>query len=79
MSKLKVDPTTGEPKLTYREQPFLDEFIASGGNGSRAAASAGYSPARPDQSAYQVLRRPEVQRLDVLGKLSSYKCFSPAP
>ena|SRR5215471_5883444 len=62
MSKRKVDPTTGEPRLTYREQRFLDEFITNGGNGFRAAASAGYSPARPGQSAYQVLRRPEVQR-----------------
>jgi len=61
MSKRKVDPTTGEPQLTYRESRFLDEFITNGGNGSRAAASVGYSPARADQSANQVLRRPEVQ------------------
>jgi hypothetical protein len=61
MPKRKIDPTTGEPRLTHREQRLVDEFISNGGNGSRAAASAGYGTARPDQSAYQVLRRPEVQ------------------
>ena len=61
MPKRKIDPATGEPQLTHREQRLIDEFIKNGGNGSRAAASAGYGNARPDQSAYQVLRRPEVQ------------------
>jgi phage terminase small subunit len=62
MPKRKVDPATGDPRLTFREERFLDEFATNGGNASRAAASAGYSATRADQSAYQVLRRPEVQR-----------------
>src|SRR5215467_15688118 len=62
MSKRKIDPTTGEPELTYREHMFVNEFITNGGNATRAAQSAGYSAARADQSAHQVLRRPEVQR-----------------
>src|SRR5262249_8174173 len=62
MPKRKINPETGEPELTYREQMLLDEFMRNGGNGSRAAVSAGYVSARPDQSAHQVLRRPEVQR-----------------
>jgi len=61
MPKRKTDPATGEPELTCREERFVDEFIANGGNASSAAASAGYGAARADQSAYQVLRRPEVQ------------------
>jgi phage terminase small subunit len=62
MPKRRIDPTTGDPNLTYREERFLDEFVSNGGNASRAAVSAGYSAARADQSAYQILRRPEIQR-----------------
>jgi hypothetical protein len=62
MGKRKIDPATGEPRLTYREQRLVDEFIKNGGNGARAAASAGYAATRADQSAYQVLHRAEVQR-----------------
>jgi len=62
MPKRKIDPATGEPALTHREQRLVDEYISNGGNGARAAASAGYGAARPGQSAYQVLNRPEVQR-----------------
>ncbi|HKF57259.1 MAG TPA: terminase small subunit [Blastocatellia bacterium] len=62
MGKRKVDPTTGESRLTHREERLVDELIKNGGNGARAAAAAGYGTARADQSAYQVLQRPEVQR-----------------
>jgi Terminase small subunit len=62
MPKRKINPATGEPELTYRQQRLVDEFVTNGGNGSDAARSAGYGSARSDQSAYQVLRRPEVQR-----------------
>jgi hypothetical protein len=62
MPRRTDNPTTGEPDLTYREQQFVDEFIRNGGNGSKAAAAARYRAARADQSAYQVLHRPEVRR-----------------
>src|SRR5262249_35153399 len=62
MPKRKIDPATGEPALTHREQRLVDEYVKNGGNGARAAASAGYGAARPGQSAYQLLNRPEVQR-----------------
>src|SRR5215469_9003579 len=62
MGQRKIDPATGQPCLTDREQRLIDEYVKNGGNGTQAAASAGYSAARADQSAYQVLRRPEVQR-----------------
>ena len=62
MPKRKLDPATGEPALTHREQRLVDEYVKNGGNGARAAESAGYGAARPGQSAYQVLNRPEVQR-----------------
>ncbi len=63
MPKRRINPVTGEPELTTREQTLVDEFISNGGNGARAAASAGYGAARPDQSAYQVLHRPLKARL----------------
>src|SRR5215467_5241910 len=91
MPKRKIDPATGEPELTYREQRLVDEFVKNGGNGSQAAESAGYGSARPDQSAYQVLRRPEVQRHiqqriaesrvsadEILGTLADFMRASPA-
>jgi hypothetical protein len=62
MPKRKIDPATGKPQLTDREQRVIDEYIKNGGNGAQAAAAAGYAGARPDQAAYRVLNRPEVQR-----------------
>jgi len=62
MPKRRIDPTTGKPQLTNREQRVIDEYIKNGGNGAQAAAAAGYSGTRPDQAAYRVLNRPEVQR-----------------
>src|SRR5262245_17403351 len=62
MPKRRIDPATGEPQLTYHEQSFVDEFIRNGGNGAQAAASAGYTAARIDQAAYQVLHRQQVQQ-----------------
>jgi len=91
MPKRKIDPVTGEPELTYREQRLVDEFVKNGGNGSEAAQSAGYGSARPGQSAYQVLRRPDVQRHiqqriaesrvsadEILGTLAAFMRASPA-
>src|SRR5262249_5815160 len=73
MPKPKLDPATGEPALTHREQRLRDEKRKKGGNSApahaqprdtapRPAATACYGAARPGQSAYQVLHRPEVQR-----------------
>jgi hypothetical protein len=62
MPKRTIDPANGQPQLTYREQMLVDEFIRNGGNGARAAAAAGYGATRPDQAAYKVLHRAEVQR-----------------
>jgi len=62
MPKRRIDPSIGEPELTDREQRFIDEYTNNGGNAAQAAAAAGYGAARSGQSAYQVLRRPEVDR-----------------
>src|SRR5262249_3282733 len=61
MPKRRIDPATGQPELTYHEQSFVDEFLHNGGNGARAAVAAGYTAARADQAAYQVLHRERVQ------------------
>jgi hypothetical protein len=62
MPKRKIDPATGKPQLTYREQILVDEFVRNGGNGAQAAAAAGYKAARLDQAAYQALHRDCVQQ-----------------
>jgi len=62
MPKRSVNPETGEPNLTHREEMMVDAYIASGGNGRQAALQAGYGAARADQSAYQVLQRAIVQQ-----------------
>lgn len=38
------DPTTNtiERRLTLKQRNFIDEYLANGGNGTRAAAVAGY-------------------------------------
>src|SRR5262245_24012641 len=62
MSRRRINPDTGEPELTYREQMFINEYFRNGGNGKDAAIAAGYGSARADQSAYQVLHRLQVQQ-----------------
>src|SRR5215470_16353586 len=62
MPKRSLDPLTGEQALTHREKMLIDAYIANGGNGTQAAIAAGYSAARADQSAYQVLHRDVVQQ-----------------
>src|SRR5215470_15801583 len=62
MPKRRIEPVTGQPELTYHEQSFVDEFLHNGGNGARAAVAAGYTAARADQAAYQVLHRQRVQQ-----------------
>src|SRR5262249_11229926 len=62
MPKRKIDPSTGETELTYREHLLVDEYIRNGGNGAQAAVAAGYTAVRPDQAAYQVLHRQRVQQ-----------------
>jgi hypothetical protein len=61
MSRRKVDPETGGPALTWRENKMIDGFVSNGGNASQAAVDAGYSPKNPSQSAWKVLNRPAVQ------------------
>jgi phage terminase small subunit len=61
MAKRKIDPKTGEAALTWRENKMVDGFVTNGGNATRAAVDAGYSPNYASQAAYNVLSRPAVQ------------------
>ena len=61
MPRRKIDPETGKPALTWRENKMIDGIVSNGGNASRAAVDAGYSPKNPSQSAWKVLNRPAVQ------------------
>jgi len=61
MSKRKIDAKTGNPALTWRENNMVDGFVANGGNATRAAIDAGYSPNHASQAAWNVLNRPAVQ------------------
>ena len=61
MPKRKIDPETGEPGLTFRENKLVDGYIANGGNATRAALDAGYSPKYADRAAHKVLARVPVQ------------------
>ena len=47
MSRRKVDPETGEPALTWRENKMIDGFVSNGGNASQAALDA-----RPELARY---------------------------
>jgi len=61
MSKRRIDPETGKPALTWRENKMVDGFVANGGNATRAAVDAGYSPNHATQAAWNVLNRHAVQ------------------
>jgi len=61
MSKRRIDPKTGKPALTWRENKMVDGFVANGGNATRAAVDAGYSPNHATQAAWNVLNRHAVR------------------
>jgi len=61
MSKRRIDPGTGKPALTWRENKMVDGFVANGGNATRAAVDAGYSPNHATQAAWNVLNRHAVR------------------
>lgn len=45
--------------LTLKEEKFIHAYVQSG-NGSEAVRVAGYKTSRPDQQAYELLRKHEV-------------------
>ena len=49
-----------EPKLTVKQQKFVDFYIQSC-NASEAARRAGYSPKTADKIGFENLKKPEVQ------------------
>lgn len=58
--------------LTDQQQAFVDAYCLHR-NGARAAREAGYSDHRPDATAYDLLRNPEIaqavrQRLDAISE-----------
>src|SRR5262250_2731966 len=77
MPRRKIDRESGEPALTYRENRMVDQFVSNGGNATRAAVDAGYSPKRASVSQAQI--NPD----EVIGSLASQMradvtdCFGP--
>jgi hypothetical protein len=61
MSKRKIDRITGKPELTYREQRLVDEFFITEATPRKQPQPPAIHQPAPT-SAYQVLRRPKVQR-----------------
>jgi len=51
-----------QSKLTSLQDKFVDEYISNGGVGSKAAIAAGYSENTAAQSAYVLLRKPQVMQ-----------------
>ena len=50
------------PKLSPRRLAFVREYVANGGNATRAYVAAGYSKNGAAQSAEKLLRNAEVRR-----------------
>lgn len=52
-----------DDRLTPRERLFVAHYTGgrAAWNGTKAAKAAGYSGKRPDQQAYELLRKPEIQ------------------
>ena len=48
-------------KLSIREQEFVKAFVKNGGNGTKAAIAAGYSPRTAGQCASRLLKREQVR------------------
>jgi len=58
----KALPSPTEPKLTKRQERFLDELVANGGNLEEAAISAGYSIKSARTAANHNMRLTHVQQ-----------------
>lgn len=51
-----------EPQLSPQEQKFCEEYVANGGNGTKAAQAAGYAEAGSRVTAHRILKRERIIR-----------------
>jgi hypothetical protein len=52
VSKPRIDPETGKPALTPRENKMVDGFVASGGNATREEVLDAISDVRHEAARY---------------------------
>ena len=71
------DVTTGRP-LTPLQARFAVEYVANGGNGSKAALAAGYSDVSPGSEAYRLAHLPHVQAAIAAETLKQFGRHAPA-
>jgi len=77
MSRRRINPDTGEPELTYREQMFINEYIQNGGNGKQVglpSATSQPSPCSPQPWPLQKLRLIG-RRIMNLQKINATQCL----
>ena len=71
------DVTTGRP-LTDRQVRFVVEYVANGGNGTKAALAAGYSDVAPHGEAWRLTQLPHVQAAIAAETLKQFGRHAPA-
>jgi phage terminase small subunit len=52
-----------ERELNHRQRSFVVEYLQNGGNATKAALSAGYSPKSAYSQGHDLLKKPEIARL----------------
>lgn len=61
--------------LTIKQQRFVNEYVANGGNGTRAAIQAGYSEDTASEMAYENLNKPHIkQAIEAYEQAIATKC-----
>lgn len=58
MSNVPKTVTTPNGDLTPKQDAFVDQYVANGGNGSAAARDAGYAESSAHVEAHRLLRNP---------------------
>jgi hypothetical protein len=65
------------PHLTVMQEAFVANYVANGGNATRAAKAAGYAKASAHVEGCKLLRKPPV--IEAIGLLSMQQLASHAP
>jgi len=60
LARTTVGKFAGHARLTELQAGFVREYVRNGGNGAAAARKAGYSQARADRAAWELLGNPRV-------------------
>lgn len=67
----------GSRQLTMMQQAFVDHLLSNGGDKTKAAIDAGYSPTHADTQACELVRKPHIMQAIVDGSVQQLIAAAP--